>query len=101
MRRRTFIATTAAAAGLAALPASAQSAWPRRPVTLIVPWGAGGGTDQVARVIGALIEKDLGQPINVVNRTGGNGVVGHAAIAQAAADGYTIGIITDELVMLH
>jgi tripartite-type tricarboxylate transporter receptor subunit TctC len=101
MKRRTFIATSAAAAGLAAWPARAQAAWPRRPVTLIVPWGAGGGTDQVARIIGALLEKDLGQPINVVNRTGGNGVVGHAAIAQAAPDGYTIGIITVEIVMLH
>jgi tripartite-type tricarboxylate transporter receptor subunit TctC len=56
-----------------------------RPITLIVPWGAGGGTDAVARMIGSLMEKDLGQPVNVVNRTGGSGVVGHSAIASGGA----------------
>jgi tripartite-type tricarboxylate transporter receptor subunit TctC len=81
--------------------ASAFAAYPERPITLIVPWGAGGGTDAVARFFGAYLEKDLGQPVNVVNRTGGNGVVGHSAIAQAAPDGYTIGLITVEIVMLH
>jgi len=66
-----------------------------------VPWGAGGGTDAVARIIASLMEKDLGQPVNVVNRTGGSGVVGHAAIAGAPADGYTIGMITVEISMMH
>jgi tripartite-type tricarboxylate transporter receptor subunit TctC len=47
------------------------------------------------------MEKELKQPINVVNRTGGSGVVGHSAIAEAAADGYTIGIITVEIGMMH
>ena len=75
--------------------------YPNRPITLIVPWGAGGGTDAVARIIGALLEKDLGQPVNVVNRTGGNGVVGHSAISTAAADGYTLGMITVEISMMH
>ena len=70
---------TAATAG-----AFAQT-YPDRPITLIVPWGAGGGTDAVARMIASLMEKDLGQPVNVVNRTGGSGVVGHSAIASAAA----------------
>jgi tripartite-type tricarboxylate transporter receptor subunit TctC len=75
--------------------------YPNRPITLIVPWGAGGGTDAVARIIGALLEKDLGQPVNVVNRTGGNGVVGHSAISTAAPDGYTLGMITVEISMMH
>jgi tripartite-type tricarboxylate transporter receptor subunit TctC len=66
-----------------------------------VPWGAGGGTDAVARMIASLMEKDLGQPVNVVNRTGGSGVVGHSAIASAAPDGYTIGMITVEITMMH
>ena len=66
-----------------------------------MPWGAGGGTDATARIIGSLLERDLGQPVNVVNRTGGSGVVGHSAIATAAADGYTIGIITVEIAMMH
>ncbi|MFC7610573.1 tripartite tricarboxylate transporter substrate-binding protein [Teichococcus aestuarii] len=91
----------AGAAGLLARPALAQSRYPTRPITLLCPWGAGGGTDATARIIGALLEKDLGQPINVVNRTGGNGVVGHSAIATAQPDGYTIGIITVEIAMLH
>ena len=92
-----------AAVALAALVVSgiAAAAYPDRPITLIVPWGAGGGTDATARIIGALLEKELGQPINVVNRTGGSGVVGHSAIAQSPADGYTIGLITVEIGMMH
>lgn len=89
----------------AALAAASCGAWaqnyPDRPITLIVPWGAGGGTDAVARMIASLMEKDLGQPVNVVNRTGGSGVVGHSAIAAAAPDGYTIGMITVEIAMMH
>lgn len=74
--------------GLLLGPLAWAQNYPNRPITLVVPWGAGGGTDAVARIIGALLEKDLGQPVNVVNRTGGNGVVGHSAIATAAPDGY-------------
>lgn len=84
-----------------AMPAGAADNYPSRPITLIVPWAAGGGTDAIARIIGSLLEKELGQPINVVNRTGGNGVVGHAAIASSAPDGYTLGMITVEISMLH
>jgi tripartite-type tricarboxylate transporter receptor subunit TctC len=83
-----------------ALPAFAQG-YPTRPVTLIVPWGAGGGTDATARIIASLLEKDLGQPVTVVNRTGGSGVVGHSAIAAATPDGYTIGMATVEIGMMH
>jgi len=79
----------------------AHAAWPERPITLIVPWGAGGGTDATGRMIGALLEKELGQPVNVVNRTGGSGVVGHSAITTAAPDGYTLGVITVEIGMMH
>jgi tripartite-type tricarboxylate transporter receptor subunit TctC len=100
MQRKTFIGSLAAVA-LSVAAVSVQAAWPDRPITLIVPWGAGGGTDATARIIGSLLEKELGQPINVVNRTGGSGVVGHQAIATAAADGYTIGLITVEISMMH
>lgn len=87
---------------LAALaPAAHAQNYPSRPITLIVPWGAGGGTDAVARMLGALMEKELGQPVNVVNRTGGSGVVGHQAFATAAPDGYTIGLMTAEITMMH
>lgn len=100
--RRSVIATalTGLALVAAALPAAAQN-YPARPITLIVPWGAGGGTDATARIIGTLLEKDLGQPVTVVNRTGGSGVVGHAAIASAPPDGYTIGLATVEIGMMH
>jgi len=81
--------------------AVAAAAYPERPITLIVPWGAGGGTDATARIIGSLLEKELGQPVNVVNRTGGSGVVGHQAIASSPPDGYTIGMITVEIGMMH
>jgi tripartite-type tricarboxylate transporter receptor subunit TctC len=98
-----FPRTLVRAAALFALlfAASAHAAYPDRPITLIVPWAAGGGTDATARIIGALLEKELGQPVNVVNRTGGSGVVGHSAIALAPPDGYTIGLITVEIGMMH
>ena len=85
----------------ALLPAAHAQDYPSRPITLIVPWGAGGGTDAVARMLAALMEKELGQPVNVVNRTGGSGVVGHQAFATAAPDGYTIGLMTAEITMMH
>ncbi|WP_244503957.1 tripartite tricarboxylate transporter substrate binding protein [Variovorax sp. CF079] len=90
-----------AAVAAVVFPGLAHAAYPERPITLIVPWGAGGGTDAVARIIAAELEKELKQPINVVNRTGGSGVVGHQAIASAAPDGYTLGILTVEIGMMH
>ena len=94
---RALVALTLAVAATSAL----AQAYPSRPITLIVPWGAGGGTDATARIIGSLLEKDLGQPVTVVNRTGGSGVVGHSAIASAAPDGYTLGMATVEIGMMH
>ena len=98
--RRALLGAAAALAPLAR-PALAQPRWPNRPVQMICPWAAGGGTDAVVRIVAQLLERELGQPFNVVNRTGGSGVVGHAAITQAAPDGYTLGIITSEICMLH
>jgi tripartite-type tricarboxylate transporter receptor subunit TctC len=86
---------------LMGMPGPAQAAFPERPITLIVPWAAGGGTDAIARTIAAELEKAMGVPVNVVNRTGGSGVVGHTAIANAQPDGYTIGLITLEINMMH
>ena len=98
--RRRLLGVLAAALAAFAF-GTAQAAYPERPITLVVPWGAGGGTDATARIIGSLMEKELGQPVNVVNRTGGSGVVGHSAIATGAPDGYTIGLITVEIGMMH
>lgn len=99
MRRRGFLA--AGAAMLALWAGTAAAAWPERPITIVVPWAAGGGTDATARILASLMERELGVPVNVVNRTGGSGVVGHAAIAQAEPDGYTLGIVTVEIGMMH
>jgi tripartite-type tricarboxylate transporter receptor subunit TctC len=102
MLRRNFLKTSAVAVVLlASAVGSAWAAYPERPITIIVPWAAGGGTDATARIIGSLLEKELGQPVNVVNRTGGSGVVGHEAIAAASPDGYTLGLATVEIGMLH
>ncbi len=99
--RRGVLAGGAATGALALAPGSAFAAYPDRPVTVIVPWGAGGGTDATGRMIAALLEKRLGSTFNVVNRTGGSGVVGHSAIATAEPDGYTLGLVTVEIAMMH
>ncbi len=93
-----MLATIALAAGAVtagSLPAFAE--YPERPVTLIVPWSAGGGTDAVGRMLAAGLQNELGQPVNVVNRTGAGGIVGHNAMIEADPDGYTIGLATAEL----
>jgi tripartite-type tricarboxylate transporter receptor subunit TctC len=100
MKRRTLVKSVLALAAAMSMGA-AHAAWPERPITLLVPWAAGGGTDATARIVGALMEKELGQPVNVVNRAGGNGVVGHHAISSAPPDGYTLGMITVEISMMH
>lgn len=103
LNRRQFVAGTAAAAAAASVSPAArsQAAWPNRPVTIVVPWGQGGGTDYHARTAAALLEKEFKQPFNPVNRTGGSGVIGHSAIAEAPPDGYTIGMVTVEIGMMH
>jgi tripartite-type tricarboxylate transporter receptor subunit TctC len=97
--RAGFAAMLMASGALLAGAAAAQD-WPERPITLIVPWGAGGGTDTVARTLAAAMKEPLGQPVNVVNRTGGSGIVGHTAMATADPDGYTIGTINVDLSQL-
>jgi tripartite-type tricarboxylate transporter receptor subunit TctC len=75
--------------------AGAQApAWPDRPIRLIVPFPAGSGTDVPARIIGQKLGELLGQQIVVDNRAGASGAIGSEAIARAAPDGYTIGLIT-------
>src|SRR5678815_5757868 len=86
------IVTLAAAAVVAIVgAASAQNyPWkPEKPITLIVPWAAGGSTDQVSRVAAAEIEKALGQKVVVVNQGGASGSIGTRNVLQAPADGYT------------
>nr|WP_273188955.1 tripartite tricarboxylate transporter substrate binding protein [Halomonas sp.] len=102
MKRRSFVAAAVACAALMSIPGIAVAQdYPTRPISLLVPWSAGGGSDAVARILASGLEKELGTPVNVINRTGGNGVVGHQSIAMARPDGYTIGLITAEINMMH
>ena len=103
MKSRSFILVAAVLAMIMTLGLTSASAadYPKRPITLICPWGAGGGTDAVSRIIATLLKKELGVPVNVVNRTGGSGAVGHTAMATAKPDGYTIGMPTVEITMMH
>ncbi len=78
---------------LSAVPAVAQSDWPNRPVTIIVPAGAGGGTDQTARMLAKRLKEKFGQPFNIVNQGQGSGVVGIRSIADSEPDGYSLGVI--------
>jgi tripartite-type tricarboxylate transporter receptor subunit TctC len=94
IKRRTI---AIAPLGALVLPGAARASWPDRPIQMIVPWSAGGGTDAVARIIASGLEGKLGVRVNVVNRTGGGGVIGHTAMATAPPDGYTVGMATKEL----
>jgi tripartite-type tricarboxylate transporter receptor subunit TctC len=78
-----------------------SSEYPNRPILLICPWGAGGGTDRVSRQVAALLEQELDVPVNVINATGGAGVTGHTRGALANPDGYTLTMVTVEINMMH
>ncbi|AEQ50389.1 tripartite tricarboxylate transporter substrate-binding protein [Pelagibacterium halotolerans] len=86
--------TISALAGIAAAlilvgPTSAQD-WPERPVNMIVAYGAGGGTDTLARIVADPLSRVVGQPVVVENRAGAGGTIGAAAAADADPDGYTL-----------
>ena len=90
MKKTLMAAAAAAVLTVASLaPAQAADKYPTHALTLICSWGAGGGSDAQVRFIAGLMEKDLGQPIKVVNKTGGGGAVGWSALARSKADGYT------------
>mgnify|MGYP000279201764 FL=1 len=101
--KKTVIAAVAAAVMMAVSSGSALAAdkFPTHALTMICPWGAGGGSDAQLRYVAGLMEKELGQPIKVVNQTGGGGAVGWSALARAKPDGYTLGQLTAELAMDH
>jgi putative tricarboxylic transport membrane protein len=80
---------------------STGGAYPSRPILLVCPWAANGGSDRVARQVAMLLEQDLKVNVNVVNATGGEGVTGHGQGASAAPDGYTLTLMTVEINMLR
>jgi tripartite-type tricarboxylate transporter receptor subunit TctC len=88
--KRLLLALALLGAPIHATPAHA---FPDRPITLIVPFAAGGGTDITARTVAKFLEKEFAQSVVVQNRTGAGGELGMAAVAEARADGHTIGII--------
>ncbi len=98
IQRRTLLA----AAGAGALPSSlfAQSGYPNRPVELIVPAGAGGGTDVLARAFAEAAKKHLPQPITVNNRPGASGMIGHGEMINARPDGYKLAVVFAEIVIV-
>jgi tripartite-type tricarboxylate transporter receptor subunit TctC len=78
------------AATLLAGSALAQSAWPSRPIRMIVPFTAGSGTDIIARTVGDAMSRSLGQPVIVENKPGAGGTIGAAQVAKSEPDGYTV-----------
>lgn len=95
-RRTTLTGLTGLGAAAAAVllglpsPAAAQAAFPSRPITLVVPFAAGGGTDSIARDVAKVIAEKLGQAVVVENRGGAGGALGADAVAKAKADGHTL-----------
>src|SRR5262245_30692019 len=91
--RRRFLHLAAAAAALPAASRMAHAqAYPSRPLTIVVPFAAGGPTDTIARIMGERMRQTLGQTVIIENVTGAAGSIGVGRVARAAPDGYTIGI---------
>ena len=102
MKRRQLGKFSAAIAGAAILPRAfakpdAAPTYPSRPITLVIPFEAGGGTDIVGRVIGNKLSEALGQPVVIENRAGGNGSIGANKVAKSAPDGHTLTMVTGSL----
>ncbi|WP_159917629.1 tripartite tricarboxylate transporter substrate binding protein [Pantoea sp. 18069] len=83
------LAIFAAGLCLSLFAISAQAAYPEKPISIVVPFGAGSGTDMVARAIAKGLTEKLGQPVAVENRPGAGGGLGSSVVARSAADGYT------------
>ena len=86
-RRSAFVL---AAAALLSGPVFAQTAYPTKPVRLVVPWPAGASPDVTARYIAERLTKDLGQPVLIDNRPGASQIIGTDLVAKAPADGHTL-----------
>jgi tripartite-type tricarboxylate transporter receptor subunit TctC len=93
LTRRDVLASAGAVLLSGTVDATAQE-WPQRPIRLIVPFGPGGGSDIVSRIIGQSLSEKLGQPVVIENRPGAAGMLGNEAVARSEKDGYTMGIMT-------
>src|SRR5437868_7274736 len=93
LTRRRLLAVSAVAL-VGATRAARGDDWPQRPLRGIVPFGPGGGSDIVGRIVGQSLHEKLGQPVVIENRPGAAGTLGNEAVARADKDGYTLGIMT-------
>src|SRR5215211_6541198 len=91
-RRRLLAVSTAA--WLDGTRAARAQDWPQRPVRIIIPFGPGGGSDIIGRIVAQSLQEKLGQPVVIENRPGAAGTLGNEAVARADKDGYTLGIMT-------
>jgi tripartite-type tricarboxylate transporter receptor subunit TctC len=99
MRRLRLALCALVVTGLGIAQACAQF-YPTRSIRLVVPFGAGGGTDNLARIIEPLVSKALGQPMVIENKPGGGSIIGMDAVAKAAPDGYTL-VMTDTSIAVN
>src|SRR6516165_10689088 len=91
--RRRFLHLAAATVALPAVPRTAKAqAYPSHPITIVVPYAAGGPTDVIARVLGDRMRQALGQPVLIENVVGAGGSIGLRRVVRALPDGYTVGI---------
>ena len=88
IQRRSMLQWAAASSAATLLPALAQSSWPTKPVTIVVPFPAGGGTDAFARPLSAIFSKQTGKQLIIDNRGGAGGTLGAGVAAKSAPDGY-------------
>lgn len=93
LSRRALVQGATAALASVALPSLAQPAWPSKPIKVIVPYTAGGFTDQMARLLQVGLQKQLGQPVVIDNKPGANSIIGVDAVAKSAPDGHTFGVV--------
>ncbi len=93
--RKLILGITAAAAGLCMVTAASAQQFPERPIKMIVPWAAGGDTDNIFRPFAPLLQKHIGQPIVIANVGGASGTVGAREAKGSPADGYTLYAVHD------
>ncbi|MFM9849219.1 MAG: Bug family tripartite tricarboxylate transporter substrate binding protein [Hyphomicrobiaceae bacterium] len=96
-----LVLALAAAVGLVGLAAPASAQYPDRPVKMIVPWAAGGDTDNIFRPLGQMLQKHLGQTVVIANVTGASGTVGARESKASPADGYTVYAMHDYIHLVH
>ena len=100
MKKLSFAAATVLLAANLAAPAGAQQ-FPERPIKMIVPWAAGGDTDNIFRPLAPLLQKHLGQTVVIANVTGASGTVGARESKASPADGYTVYAMHDYIHLVH